>query len=770
MITDMKKTIKNPLKKRWMRELMGDKGKYLALFLFLTLTIGFVAGYLVADNSMLASYDESFEKYNVEDGHFSLAVKMPSSLKKNLEDEDVIITKQYYKDENISGSDITTNGKADPAGSKKTVRIFRIRDSVNRSCLMKGRMPEKKNEIVIDRLFAENNGIDVGDKMKVDGMNYEITGLVALPDYSALFKNNSDMMFNATKFTVALMNRAGFERIDDDNLVYQYAWTNKKAAGNDTASLKKKNDKIEDILKDSMLLTDFVKRDDNQAIIFAGDDMGSDKSMFVTMLYIVIVIMAFVFGVTTKSMIEQEAQTIGTLRASGYTKGELLRHYLKLPVMVVATAAVIGNILGYTWMKQIVVDMYMHSYSLTKYKTLWNGEAFVLTTVIPSLIILVVTFLMLVRMLRLPPLQFLRRELTGKKKDHAARLPGWSFMNRFRMRVILQNRMAYLILTAGIMLASLLLIFGMCLLPLMENFRDDVKSSQIAKYQYVLKAPVNTEKSGAEKYCVTSLRVNDKEDVMIYGVSRHSEYAGRISLPAGKNEALISEGYAEKYGIHTGDTISLKETYGKKRHRFKVTGTYDYPASLAVFMSRSSFNEKFDHEKGYFNGYFSDKKLTDIDDSMIASTITLSDMTLIYDQLKDSFGAILPMFRGFAVVIYVLLLYLLAKVVVDKNKQNISLLKILGYNSSEAGRIYNYATAAVVTLALVATTPLAERMMKILYYIFMKDINGWMPYYIPGWLYVAIPCIGMGCYLVIHLLLSAKIRRVRLAQALRSME
>jgi putative ABC transport system permease protein len=84
MITDMKKTIKNPLKKRWMRELMGDKGKYLALFLFLTLTIGFVAGYLVADNSMIASYDESFEKYNVEDGHFSLAVKMPSSLKKIL--------------------------------------------------------------------------------------------------------------------------------------------------------------------------------------------------------------------------------------------------------------------------------------------------------------------------------------------------------------------------------------------------------------------------------------------------------------------------------------------------------------------------------------------------------------------------------------------------------------------------------------------------------------------------------------------------------------
>jgi putative ABC transport system permease protein len=128
------------------------------------------------------------------------------------------------------------------------------------------------------------------------------------------------------------------------------------------------------------------------------------------------------------------------------------------------------------------------------------------------------------------------------------------------------------------------------------------------------------------------------------------------------------------------------------------------------------------------------------------------------------------MFCGFAVIIYVLLLYLLAKMVVDKNRQNISMLKILGYTSAEAGRIYNLATAAVVVVALIVTTPLAERMMKILYHIFMKKINGWMPYYIPGWMFAAIPLIGMGCYLMIHLLLSVKIRRVKLAQALRSME
>ena len=44
--------MKNPLRKRVLRELVQDKGKYIALFLFLTIMIGFVSGFLVADGSM----------------------------------------------------------------------------------------------------------------------------------------------------------------------------------------------------------------------------------------------------------------------------------------------------------------------------------------------------------------------------------------------------------------------------------------------------------------------------------------------------------------------------------------------------------------------------------------------------------------------------------------------------------------------------------------------------------------------------------------------
>ena len=54
--------MKNPLYKRVPRELKSDFGKYIALFLFLCLTITLVSGFLVADGSTLSAYNESFSK------------------------------------------------------------------------------------------------------------------------------------------------------------------------------------------------------------------------------------------------------------------------------------------------------------------------------------------------------------------------------------------------------------------------------------------------------------------------------------------------------------------------------------------------------------------------------------------------------------------------------------------------------------------------------------------------------------------------------------
>lgn len=75
---------------------------------------------------------------------------------------------------------------------------------------MKGEMPQQKDEIAIDRMYADNNDLQVGDVISVDKKELTVTGLVALSDYSALFSNSSDMMFDAVKFGVGIMTEEGY--------------------------------------------------------------------------------------------------------------------------------------------------------------------------------------------------------------------------------------------------------------------------------------------------------------------------------------------------------------------------------------------------------------------------------------------------------------------------------------------------------------------------------------------------------------------------------
>lgn len=745
--------MKNPLMKRLPRELWQDKGKYIALFLFLVVTIGFISGFLVAGGSMKTAYDNSFEKYNIEDGHFTLAAKADNTLIEQLEQESINVYPLFFKDITLDNDNV--------------FRVYQNRTEVNLPCLMKGEMPKNDNEIAIDRLYASNNDIAVGDIVLMDKKEFTVTGFVALSDYSALFKNNTDMMFDATHFSIAIVSDSAFETLSDSGLTFCYALKNNDASLTQKQAADKADD-IKDILVQNGTLTGLVKQADNQAITFTGDDMGSDKAMMTVLLYVLMAVLAFVFAITTKSTIEQESATIGTLRASGYTKGELLRHYIMLPILVTLTAAVIGNILGYTVMKNVSASLYYGSYSLPTYETIWNTEAFWKTTAVPCIIIALVNVLVLARTLSLSPLAFLRRDLQHKKKKRVVNLPNWKFKTRFRMRIILQNRAAYLALFVGIFLASLILMFGLAMNPLLSNFKTEVIASQISNYQYILKAQVPTSISSAEKYCAASLNLpNGGEEISLFGIAENSDY---VKLPESKNGVYLSSGYIEKYHIKSGDIITLCDENNEKQYSFSVAGSYDYAATLAIFMPQSTFNETFGYEQDYYNGYFSNEKLTDVDDNYIATTITQTDLVAIANQLDDSLGSMFSMVCGFAAIVYALLMYLLSKLVVEKNAQHISMIKILGYTDREANSLYNISTAIAVFASLLLTLPIDLLAMRGLFEVFMRELNGWMSFWIAPWIYPAMIGIGILCYLVVHLILSRKVSKIPMSQALKNME
>lgn len=749
--------MKNPLNKRLPRELKGDIGKYIVIFIFLVATIGVVSGFLVAGTSMKTAFDESFDKNNIEDGNFVLESKMTDDLKTKLEDEDLTLYDNFYKEETYKSS---------------TYRIYKMRNDVDKIELFDGEFPKADNEIALDRLFSENNDIKIGDKVTLDGKKYKVSGYVAFSDYTSLFKSNTDMMFDAQNFTVATVTDNAFDKISDKNLNYCYSYTFNDASYSEQEKHDKNTD-IKELIAKNAELKNFIAEPDNQAIHFSGDDIGSDTSMMITLLYIVIAIMAFVFAVTTSNTIEKESAVIGTLRASGYTRGELLRHYLVLPVIVTLIGAVLGNILGYSVFKNVIADIYYGSYSLGPYVTLWNAYAFFITTVVPCIIMVFVNIFILSKKLSLSPLKFLRHNLSKKEKKKVVKLPDFKFMTKFRLRVIFQNKSGYIVMFIGILFSNFILMFSLLLTPLVNNFKTEVIDNMICNYQYVLKAPVETDTKGAEKYAVTTLETDfensdNSDEITVYGVDKDSDYvkAGFVD----RNSVFVSEGILEKFGLKVGDNLDLKTKYDDKTYRLTISGTYKYPASLAVFTDIENFRNTFEKSDDYFSGYFSDNEITDIDDKYIASKITQKDLTVVSDQMTDSMGGMIPIIVVFSVVLYMLLVYLLSKVIIEKNANSVSIVKILGYQNGEITRLYIMSTAIVAILSVIISLPISYLFMKAIYSEIIRSFSGWLTFYIDPMVYVQMLVLGILAYAVVGALQFRKIKKIPMEEALKNAE
>lgn len=785
--------MRNPLWRRIPKELKGELGKYIVIFLFMVITTGMVSGFMVAGESMKKTYDNTFDKYNVEDGHFDLSDEASDNMKGNIEDEGVkLYDMSYYElpmskigsdsdgnSGNVESDAETTDDMVDSVndaadGGVRTLRIFAPRHDVNKMCLMDGEFPAETDEIAIDRMYAVNNDIEIGDDIKVGDKVYSVCGFVAFSDYSTMFQNNNDTMFDATIFGIAIVTNEEFDDLPAQSKTWSYSWMYDEGMPEDDSDEKKlADDLLETVYTQAAMngitMENYIPRYQNQAINFAGDDIGSDTNMMKWFEYIVIVILAFIFAVTISNTLTKEASVIGTLRASGYTKGELLIHYISLPVIVTFVASVVGNVLGYSVFKDMGAQLYYASYSLTKYVTYWNADAFVLTTVIPLIIMIAVNLLVVNSKLKLSPLRFLRHDLSRSKRKKAVKLPHWKFMTRFKTRVILQNIPGYVVMLLGIYFAQVLLMFGLMLNPMLKHYQNDILDNMVADHQYVLDSQVETANNNAETYCVKTLRTTGDidDEIMVYGIHSDSKY---FPVKLDDGDVLVSDSYADKYEIVDGDKLELKESYTDDTYDLKVTGSVVYPAALAVFVTEGDFREIFDKDEDYFTGYFSNDKLTDIEDHVV-SEITKDDMIKVSRQLTKSMGGMFYIVVVFSLVMFMLLVYLLTKLIVEKNTVSISMVKILGYDTKEISKLYLSSTTVMVAVVTLLDILLSYLSIKVIYRAMLIDmLSGWMPIYMAPWIFPLMFVLSFTCYLVISLLQMKRIKKIPMDEALKNVE
>lgn len=696
----------------------------------------------------------------------------------------VDISELFYKDtdEAISGNDSYTG----------TVRVYSQRKNVDLFDIMEGRVPENDSEILIDRMHADNAGIGIGDTILAGNTEFEVVGYASFVDYTTLYESNTDTMFDALTFDVAMVTEEGFSRIRS-NTRANYTFTYKEKPADEYAEKEMSERFLRSLItqvavaeNEDLEIKDFVPAYMNNAMTFVENDLGNDKVMGEVLLYILTAVLAFIFAVTISTTLEQESSVIGTLRASGYSKGELLRYYMSAPLIVVVLAAIIGNILGYTVFKNVVIGMYYNSYSLPKYSTMWTPEAFIRTTLVPMILMLIINFAVIVHTLRLSPLRFLRHDLKRTKRKKAVRLPRWNFFSRFRIRVFLQNIPNYLMLFVGITFVMLLLSMAVGMPETLTYYQGSMADMMFAKDQVILSASedddgntIIPENADAERFSVYTLeRKSDSysEEVMVYGISPDSKYIrlsnGFVSeAKAGENApVVISQAYSEKYGVHEGDVITLSEKYEHKDYTWKVSEVNDYSAAIAVFMTGEQFNAVFGKDEDDFSGYMADSKITGIDEEYIAKEITADDMMKVAKQLDHSMGAYMTYFQYVCVIVAAIILYLLTKIIIEKNERAISMAKILGYDTGEIASLYLAPTALVVFISEFLAMYLGFMLMSVFWKVMMMKMGGWFAFQMSVSGFVKEFVMVFAAYLIITILDFNRIKNIPKALALKNME
>lgn len=753
--------MKNPLNRSLWREFKQNLARYLSISIVLIVMISAVSGFLTVVYSVKDLLYKNQDECNVEDGQFAVTQTLNKDTKDKIEDLDLNLYENFYSEQDLSDDTM--------------IRIYKNREKVDIATVYEGRLPKNKHEIALDRLFADKNDYKVGETIHLNGEDIKIVGFIAVPDYTSLIEKNNDLMMDAIHFGVAIVDNKTFDEFAEKNITYNYSYVLDKKDTSDKENYDKLNDIRDICLENGYMLTNMMTSDMNQTISFLPNDMGGDIPMIKALLYVILVILAFIFVVISETIIDEESTVIGTLLASGYTKNELIRHYMVLPIIITIVSCIIGNIVGYLVFPPYFKDMYYGSYCLPPLKVQFIPEAFVTTTIIPLVFMLVINYLMLRHKLNISPIRFLRRDTHKNRIKQHIKLKHGSFFRRFQIRVILQNKGSYFTLFIGILFASFILMFGIVMGPCIDNYLQNSEDSVKADYQYVLKQPVDIKNAkDVEKLTITSLETYYKAgdldlDVSFYGLDNDSKYYDDISLPSKDDEITISYDFAQKMGLKKGDKITFTNPYTEKDYKFKVYDIYDYKAGFSAYMTQKNLNDMIDQDKNYYNTYLSDKKL-DIKDEYIQSKLTRNDVVKIGEQVTSSFGQMIPIMTTVSIIIYLVVMYILTKLVMDRNATNMSFLKVMGYDDKEISKLYLKASAIVVVISLIICAPFSYYLMDVLFKFAFMRFTSYIEMYMPYYLHIVVFVVGLLVYSLVNFILNRSIKKVDLGESLKESE
>lgn len=619
---------------------------------------------------------------------------------------------------------IEKRGSADCAyGTDTTLRILSATKKVDRYAVIKGSGLSGDTDILVDPAFAEAHNIAVGSSIHIFGQDFTVKGTASTPDYIYPLKNEDDMMKNPDAFGVAIISEKAFENLNQGYWFYSVKFNGSNG------------DDFKNSLSAGGSLVKWVSKEDNMRISFINGDVKGIKPMGTVLPLAVLILTCVMVSVVLWRLLRQEFTQIGVFCAIGYRKGEIIRHYLAYPLLISAAGGIIGTALGALCVRPFV-EYVSTFYNLPVLKLDYIPFYLAAGVLLPFLFLVPTGLAVIVKALRMSPLQLIRGGVEKSKinfLERSLRLERFRFGTKFKIREIIRNIPRTVLLFLGVVCASSLLLLGFSTKDSMNSLMG-TSFENTYRYQYIysFNALQTDQPESGEKVSLSSFTAQSggkQISTVIYGIQPD---AGLIHLTDAKgnqlnyNQVIITRALADRFSLQPGDSIAVQDKVSGKKATLQVDSIADYYMGDFIYMPIDRFNSMFGYPQGSYLQLYSDKKL-DIPSTELVSTTDRQYMISSYNTIIQPLRVMAGGIGVTSFLIGLIILYVVTSLLIEENRETVSLLKVLGYDRKSLYSLLLNPYTGFVLLGYLVSVPLVLYSLGLFFYTMTAEMNMSIP-------------------------------------------
>jgi putative ABC transport system permease protein len=703
------------LEKRVFRFLKENKLRYLSILALIILgsyTFVVAAGLSQNLSALVTTFTEGHMQ---EDLSFRADVAVPDpDLAELQKSADAII--EEYMSFDVALSDTLT------------LRLLSQTEKVNIPAVTEGQALSGPGEILLDPAFAEANGYPVGSQIEAAGKTFTVAGFVSLPHYIYPLKNVNDIVYSPNDFGVAVISREEFSDIDNAVSTYSVRFNDR------TPSLKEQAVQLRESLQaEGITVSDWTDIMDNKRARMVWASITGMKTMSVPLPAAMFLLSCLIIGIMFWRMIRQESVIIGTLYAQGYRRRELMCHYMSIPLLLALAGGVMGTVLALPSIGPMVMAM------VTYYNvpvpgiqlSFINALAAILT---PVLFLGLSSYLVICSELKRAPAELMkgdRQKTRVNALERAFKLERFKFNTKFKLREQFRSISRLVFLFLGVTSASVLMLFGFTLMNSMNHVFNTSDVYQF-EYEYAFRdlqfgeAPEGAEAFNAGKFYPEN---NEQIEFYITGIEPDSTILtlkDRKGNPIPNDQTNITKSLADRLGIEAGDTVTFISKEDGKPYTFHIDAVADSYVEQFIYVPITEFNEQMGLPGNSYRGLFSMIKL-DIPDEKLSGMKSMSELPNAMDEFMGQMNSMVALMTIVSSIVALIILYLVTSLIIEENRNTISLFKIFGYRRREIRSLILDSSTFVIVAGFILGIPAAAASMGALYGYLGNMINLVLP-------------------------------------------